>query len=193
MNVAKRILTGFVATVLAAAVAAPANATTLIRASLDDLTQENGTIVVGEVVDAYSYWNEDGTFILTDVRVAVIDSLKGELDADELTVTLMGGTVGDLTTLIVGGADLRPDHSYVLFLGEEDLPGAGRVRTVRDHCQGVFDIVAAKGGLRAISQASGYPLLPDASGSFIAPGGQEGFPFDAMIQTIRDGAKTHRR
>jgi len=189
MNVAKRMLA---VVVTAAVVAAPASATTLIRASLDHLTDGNGTIVVGEVVDAYSYWNEEGTFILTDVRVAVIERLKGKLDDGEVTVTIMGGTVGDLTTLIVGGAELIPDRSYVLFLNEEDLPG-GRVITVRDHCQGVFDIDAAEGGLRAVSQANGHPLLPDASGAFDAPGGAEGFPLEAMIETIRERADIHRR
>ncbi|HEX9731299.1 MAG TPA: hypothetical protein VGG06_04840, partial [Thermoanaerobaculia bacterium] len=188
MKVAKRKWAGVVTAALVAVLAAPASATTLIRASLDHLTDGNGTVVVGEVVDAYSYWNEDGTFILTDVRVAVNERLKGKLDDGELTVTIMGGTVGDLTTLIVGGAELIPDHSYVLFLDEEDLPGARGVRTVRDHCQGVFEVEIAEDGLRAVSQANGHPLLPDASGAFDAPGGAEGFPLEAMIETIRERA-----
>jgi len=193
MKVAKRKWAGVVTAALVAVLAAPASATTLIRASLDHLTDGNGTVVVGEVVDAYSYWNEDGTFILTDVRVAVNERLKGKLDDGELTVTIMGGTVGDLTTLIVGGAELIPEHSYVLFLDEEDLPGARGVRTVRDHCQGVFEVEIAEDGLRAVSQANGHPLLPDASGAFDAPGGAEGFPLEAMIETIRERADVHRR
>jgi hypothetical protein len=193
MKVAKRKWAGVVTAALVAVLAAPASATTLIRASLDHLTDGNGTVVVGEVVDAYSYWNEDGTFILTDVRVAVNERLKGKLDDGELTVTIMGGTVGDLTTLIVGGAELIPEHSYVLFLDEEDLPGARGVRTVRDHCQGVFEVEIAEDGLRAVSQANGHPLLPDASGAFTAPGGEEGFPLEAMIETVRKRAGAHRR
>jgi hypothetical protein len=193
MKVAKRKWAGVVTAALVAVLAAPASATTLIRASLDHLTDGNATVVVGDVVDAYSYWNEDGTFILTDVRVAVNERLKGKLDDGELTVTIMGGTVGDLTTLIVGGAELIPDHSYVLFLDEEDLPGARGVRTVRDHCQGVFEVEIAEDGLRAVSQANGHPLLPDASGAFDAPGGAEGFPLEAMIETIRERATARRR
>ena len=166
--------------------ALPAGATTLMRAGLDDLTAANSTIVVGEVLDVHSYWNADGTFILTDVTIAADEVVKGEASAKELTVTLLGGTVGDITTLIVGGPELIPGSSYVLFLNEENLPGAANVRTVRDLCQGVYDVVLGDGGLRAVSQANRHPLVPDAKGYVDAPGGVEGMPFDAMMQSIRE-------
>lgn len=163
-----------------------AQATTLKRADLEDLTKANGTIVVGQVLDARSYWNEDHSFILTDVRVATNEVLKGAVADEELTVTLMGGTVGDLTTLIVGGAELVPGKSYVLFLDREELPGARKALTVRDHCQGAFDLVMGKDGLRAISQANRHPLVPDAKGYVDAPGGTEGLPFVSMLDSIRE-------
>lgn len=171
----------------AAAVASgalPAAATTLVRAGLADLTATNGTIVVGEVLAAHSYWNPGGTFILTDVRVAVAETLKGTRES-ELTVTLLGGTVGDLTTLIVAGAELVPGGSYVLFLDHADLPGAPRALTVRDHSQGAFDIVM-RGELRAVSQASRHVLLPDAFGEAEPPGGREGMEFDALREAVRE-------
>jgi hypothetical protein len=171
---------------LVVGVGAPAGATTLIRASLDRLVAGNSAILVGEVLDAYSYWNQDGSFILTDVRVAVEDHLKGDPAPGEVTVTVMGGSVGDLTTLIVAGAELIPGRSYVLFLNQEDLPGAPAALTVRDHCQGVFELRSTAGGLRAVSQANRHPLVPDALGYVDAPGGVEGFPLAAMIRSIRE-------
>ena len=108
MNVAKGLLRGAIALAIAASVVAPAGATTLVRESLDGLVAGNRAIVVGEVVDASSYWNEDHTFILTDVRVAVHEALKGDVADREITVTLMGGRVGEITTLIVGGPELIP-------------------------------------------------------------------------------------
>ena len=165
----------------------PASATTLIRAGLDELTDANQAIVMGEVIDSYSYWNSDGTFILTDVRVEVLDVLKGTFKKKaDLTITLMGGTVGDLTTLILGGAELVPGASYVLFLNEETLPGEVSVLTVRDHCQGVFEVVDSQGELMAVSQASAHPLFPDAQGIADAPGGLQGVSLDAMVRTVRD-------
>ena len=98
----------------------------------------------------------------------------------------MGGTVGETTTLIVGGPELIPGNSYVLFLNEENLPGAQGVRTVRDLVQGAFDVVMSGRGLRAISQANQHPLLPDRNGYFDAAGGPEGYPLGAMMQSVRE-------
>lgn len=181
----QRLLRGVMAFAIAASVVAPAGATTLLRESLDELVRSNRTIVVGEVVDVHSYWNADGTFILTDVRVAAHDVLKGNVKDRELTLTIMGGQVGETTTLIICNPELEPGNSYVLFLNEEDLPG-GKVLTVRSLVQGAFDVKMGKDGLRAVSQANGHPLLPDARGSFEPEGGAEGFPLNSMMQSIRD-------
>lgn len=169
--------------------ASSAGATTLMRAGLDDLVAGNDTVVVGEVLDAHSYWNGDRTFVLTDVRIVATDVLKGDPRDKVLTVTLLGGTVGDRTALILGGAELVPGDSYVLFLDREDLPGVRGARTVRDHVQGVFDVVLTRDGLRAVSQASRFPLLPDARGESMAPGGIEGLLLTSLMQSIRDLAE----
>jgi hypothetical protein len=188
MHGARRLLHGLMALAVLTAMVAPASATTLMRASLDKLVAGNRTIIVGEVLDVDSHWNDEGTFILTDVRVAVTDVLKGRLADRELTVTLMGGRVGDTTTLIVGGAELIPGNAYVLFLNEENLPGV-KALTVRDLCQGAFDLVMTQDGLRAISQANQHPLVPDELGYIDAPGGVEGIPFKAMTDSIRELAE----
>lgn len=180
------LLRGIVTLAVAAGTVAPVGATTLIRAGLEDLATTNDTIVLGEVLDAKSYWNADGTFILTDVQVSVVELLKGRDTHGEITVTLLGGTVGDLTALILGGAELTPGQAYLLFLAEADLPGVQGVRTVRDHSQGVFDIVLRQGDLRAVSQASRFPLVPDAFGNVEPPGGTLGIPFDEMIRSVRE-------
>ena len=186
MNGVKRILRGVLAIAITAGVAAPVSATTLVRQSLDELVAANGTVVVGEVLDATSYWNADKTFILTDVVVAVADAVKGT-PGSEITVTLMGGKVGETTTLIIGGAQLVPGNAYVLFLNNEDLPGVKGALTVRDHVQGAFDIKIGKGGaLRAVSQANGHPLVPDRLGYVDAPGGTNGFPLNALLQSLRE-------
>lgn len=181
----KRLLRGVMAFAIAVSVVTPAGATTLIRESLDELVRSNRTIVVGEVVDVRSYWNADGTFILTDVRVIAHDVLKGNARDREITLTVMGGQVGEITTLILGNPDLVPGNSYVLFLNDEELPG-GKALTVRSLVQGAFDVRIGKDGLRAVSQANGHPLLPDARGSFEPEGGAEGFPLNSMVQSIRD-------
>ena len=187
MHRVRRVLCGAMAVAIAASLAVPASATTLRRMGLEELVASNKTVVVGQVVDARSYWNKDKTFIMTDVRIAVNEVVKGNAQ-NEVKVTLMGGRVGDLTTLIVGGAELIPGKSYLLFLNEESLPGM-RAQTVRDLCQGAFDLVIGKDGLRAVSQANRHPLVPDRLGYIDAPGGVEGTPFNAMVQSIRQLAR----
>jgi hypothetical protein len=168
-----------------AAVAAPAGATTLRRASVQELAAANGTIVVGRVLDARSYWNEERTFILTDVRVTAREVLKGSTDGADVTVTLLGGTVDGETSLILAGAELREGRDYVLFLDEADLPGARAVRTIPAHAQGVFEIVAGAGGeARAVSEAARHALLPDSQGATEAPGGEEGLSLRDLQEEI---------
>jgi hypothetical protein len=153
--------------------------------------KSNETVVVGHVLDTYSYWNAGGTFILTDVRVAVDDVLKGVQARDEvLTLTLMGGSVGDLTTLIVGGADLKPGGEYVLFVGREELPGGFRRPTVSGHSQGVFEVVYVDGQARAVSQAVGHALWPDGAGHIEPPGGPEGLALEPLIESVRQLARS---
>lgn len=181
-----RLLRGALAVALAAGAVAPSSATTLVRQSLPGLVADNSTIVVGEVVDSHSYWNEPHTFILTDVRIKAREVLKGNPKDTDFTVTILGGTVDDLTTVIVAGAELIPGRSYVLFLEEDDLPGVRNVRTVREHSQGVFDIVRARDGVRAISQANRHPLYPDALGFVDPPGGAKGLLLNDLIRSVRE-------
>lgn len=173
---------------LAGWITAPLGATTLVREGLDELVATNQRVVVGEVIDAVSYWNENKTFILTDVRIAPDETIKGRAEG-EITVTLLGGRVGDLTTLIVGGAELIPGRSYVLFLNPEKLPGARQVLTLPDHSQGVFEITSRKGELRAVSQASRQSLAPDRNGRIDAPGGTEGLPLGSLLKNLRGTVK----
>ncbi len=179
--------------VVAGGLAAPAAATTLQRAGLDNLVAGNRTIVLGEVVDTVSYWNDEGTFILTDVHLLAHEVVKGAVEGSMVTVTLMGGSVGDLTTIIIGGAELVPGPSYLLFLDRTDLPGVKDARTVKDHVQGVFEVKGnGSGGLRTVSEAARFGLVPDELGRTEPPGGVEGLPLDVMIQSIRALDRTHR-
>lgn len=177
---------------LAALWAPAAVATTLVRRSLGQLVSTHQTIVVGEVLEASSYWNSDHTFILTDLRFGISDFVKGDPGKDVITVTLMGGTVGDLTTVIVGGAELELGRSYLLFLNPEGLPGVRRALTVREHVQGVFDVRPGRDGrLMAQSQASHHPLWPDDRQLESPVGGSDGLPLESLLRSIRTLDRLH--
>jgi hypothetical protein len=163
----------------------PASGTTLVRQGLEELTAGNELVVRGRVLDIHSYWNTDHTFILTDVRIRPDAILKGPSQAGEIAFTLLGGTVGEITTLLVAGPDLVPGSEYVLFLKHEGLPGGSRRLTIRDHAQGVFQIENG----RAFSQALGHQLLTDVEGLVDVPGGEEGLPLEEMARQVRQFAR----
>lgn len=171
---------------------AVAEASTLGRVGLDYLVAENDTIVVGEAVSARSYWNPARTFILTDVEVSVSQTLKGRA-GDAITVTVPGGTVGELTSVIVGGAVLVPGHQYVLFLDRVKLAGIDGVLMIHDHGQGAFDVEMAGSELRAFSQARRHELLADAAGQAEAVGGAKGLPLVDLVETVHNLAARDRR
>jgi len=177
----RRVFPIFLSLAAIVSLAAPASATSLVRRGIESLTRDNETVVQASVADIHSYWNAAHTLILTDVHVRPSKQLKGA-GAEDLTFTVMGGTVGETTTLIVGGPDLAPGFEYVLFLSRIDLPGTPGRLTVRDLCQGVFTV---RNG-RAFSEAAGEPLVPDAQGSAEAPGGAEGLALETLAQQIHD-------
>ncbi|MEM7050308.1 MAG: hypothetical protein AAF604_11650 [Acidobacteriota bacterium] len=192
MQRSQQWLKGIVLLAVALGWVSSAHGSTFVRAGLDKLVADNESIVVAEVLGAESYWNQGGTLMLTDVRLAVSEVLKGDASkksGDELTVTLLGGTIGDLSTVIVGGANLEPQSSYVLFVNREDLPGAPAVETVRDHSQGAFELVEEQGEMKAVSQAKDHGLYPDAQGKTEVPFGPEGVGLDELKQAIQDQVK----
>jgi len=167
-----------------ALLAGPVQGTTLIRQGLERLTSGDESILLGRVLETRSYWNADHSFILTDARVSASRVLKGDPAQSEVTFTVMGGSVGDLTTLIVGGPDLVPGSEYVLFLNHEDLPGVRHRLTVGSLMQGVFDVTNSPQGRKAVSQAAHDPLLPDGAGVAEPPGGSGGMLLDELIDQV---------
>jgi hypothetical protein len=169
-----------------ASLAAPAGATTLMRAGLDELVRGNETIVQGRVVDIHSYWSADHSFIMTDVRVRPGTIFKGSGSrSEDMTFTLPGGTVGETTVLLIGMPELVPGSEYLLFLNREELPGAIERLTVRDLVQGVFEVASVRGSKRAFSQAIGHPLLTDSNGAAEPIGGRDGLEIGDMTRQIQ--------
>lgn len=166
-----------------------AGATSMIRMGLEDLVRDNSVAVMGEVTEAQSYWNKEHSFILTDVTLQVTEALKGidEKAGGSINFTVMGGTVGELTNLIVAGPELALGGNYVLFLNKENLPGAQQVLTTRDLSQAVFNVLPSKddGRLVAVSQAGGYELYPDQRGLSQAVGGEQGMELEQLLNTVR--------
>jgi hypothetical protein len=170
-------------------IAPRSDATTFLRRSLAELTRMNDLVIRGTVLDRQSHWAPDGTIIVTDIRILPLEVLKGEAP-DPVTVTVLGGVVGDLATLEFGGPLLEPGSEYVLFLSRRPLPGVGPSLTTPDLAQGVFDVTTHSDERepRARSQASGETMVPDSNGETTAPGGVGGLPLAELRDEIRTAA-----
>jgi hypothetical protein len=113
---------------LLGAVAPPPAGGMLQRTGLEDLTRRAATIVVaGPVAQSARWVGAQGEptalrgLIVTDVRLRVYRVLKGAARSG-LTVTVPGGTVGDLSLRPPDAARFRRGATYVVF-----VDGAGSV------------------------------------------------------------------
>src|SRR3989442_5725183 len=114
----------FLAVLLGTWCAAPARATTLVRLSLEQLTEASTAIVRGHVVSQETRWNPAHTHIFTTTTVAVDQTLKGNAQP-EVVIEQLGGKLGHRREYVAGTVHFFPQASYWLFL-ELAAAGTGR-------------------------------------------------------------------
>lgn len=116
------------------AVPIPMAATTVRALDIDGLVGTADVIVTGTVLESEAYWTEDGKLILTRHRIVVEETLKGA-GTGEVTVTTVGGTVGDVTLQVSGMAAFRDGERALVF-----LENSGGYSTVVGLAQGKFSL-----------------------------------------------------
>ena len=89
--------------------------TTLVRLSLEQMSQASTAIVRGRVVSQETLWNPQHTEIITSTAIEVEDVFKGQ-PSSTLIVEQLGGTIGNLHEYVAGTVHFRPQASYLLFL-----------------------------------------------------------------------------
>jgi hypothetical protein len=96
------------------------------RLPLEELSKKSELIVTGKVIDQIAEWNEEKTRIYTRVTIAVDEYHKGERSENTVTVTHLGGEIGDVGELYTGTARFEKDEEVFLFL-KKDRRGNYRV------------------------------------------------------------------
>ena len=127
----------FAAGGLLALPAGRAAATTVPEMTLREMVASSGSIVHGVVESAASRWNDDRTLIVTDVRIQVLDTVKGAASGT-LVVTQPGGQVGKVRVDVDGASPFLPGEEAVLFLA----PGPRQETNVLGLSRGRFDVTA---------------------------------------------------
>ena len=111
------------------------HATEVVHMDTRALTLQSSDIVVGSVESVTPHWNERHTKIVTDVAVRVTQSLKGT-NASTLTLTELGGTVGNMKYTVPGCPVFRNGEEALLFVWR-DSNGRPQVNGL---AQGKFEI-----------------------------------------------------
>src|SRR5262245_29358141 len=145
---------------LAGLAASSAVASTILPVKLDELATRAESIVVGKVVEVTPRFNDARTLILSDVTVAVDETIAGA-STSYLTVSEYGGRVGDVELVAPGLPQYRPGDRVVVFVCRDAL---GFARTC-GATQGRLRVVEGDGGaLRAVgSTADGIVDEPIAA------------------------------
>jgi hypothetical protein len=142
-------------------------ATTFIEFTLKDLCMKSDHIIVAQVVSMKSYWNPDQRRIFTEIQLEVNDNIKGQFQKqDQLKLTVYGGTVNGITTIVVGAPRFTVGERSVLFLSERHSVKFGRNFIVVGLSQGKFNIFIDKetGEDKVMREQIEFPLQLEKEG-----------------------------
>ncbi|MBI1791456.1 MAG: hypothetical protein HYR60_28340 [Acidobacteria bacterium] len=136
-------------------------ATTLARASLDDLIQKSTAIVRGKIAGSSTVTR--GSMIYTNVKIRVVERYKGPNDP-LVEVSLPGGLAGGLRQTIAGVPDLVEGVEYVFFL----WTGRNKITHLLGLSQGVLELTRnAQGEWMVGRGAIDAVMLDPASGRVV--------------------------
>jgi hypothetical protein len=144
--------------------ASPVAATLSDALSLDELSWQADEVVLGRVLERRARRAGSGR-IVTDTSVQVEDTVKGSSTQGEvLSVTTLGGELGDLGMRVEGEARLEVGARYVLFLRRLD-------RTLRPvgMSQGALPVREDTAGLTVLPGGQGLSLVHRVRGGALAP------------------------
>jgi hypothetical protein len=99
-----------------------------------ELAAASSNVVVAVVEGREVRWNGKHTLLMTDYTLRVEQRLRGEAP-ERLTLTLPGGTLGDITDEVCTSIQLEPGARYLLFLDDLSRPS---LSTVVGAWQGAF-------------------------------------------------------
>jgi hypothetical protein len=119
MGVRHRIFTASLSLLFILLPVVPSAALGQTRAlKIDDLAKRADVVVVGRVAELKSEWSTDKTHIVTRVTLSVQEYVKGgEAGIASVTLTTLGGEVGEVGELYTHVPAFHPNEDVVVFLG----------------------------------------------------------------------------
>lgn len=137
-----------------------------------ELVNKADSIVVGKVVEEYSDWDKNGRFIVTYIRLKVLEDIKGtESGAQEVIIKKGGGRVGNREMIVHGSARFTVGEKTLLFLGKDSNGfknviglSLGKFRIVKDPFSGEeFAVNPAEPDIKLFRKGAQGKLVEDNS------------------------------
>ncbi len=91
----------------------------MVKLSLNDLTNEADAVVMGIIVNKYSYWNPEHTTIYSDVTIKVDKVISGRAETF-VTFQIIGGVVEGLVLRTSVDPEFKTGERAILFIDTKD-------------------------------------------------------------------------
>ena len=139
-----------------------ASATTVQKFSRHDLSKKSDSIVMAKVTDVYSTQDAVSKEIYTYINLNVLESVKGAKGEKTITIRQLGGSVGNLISVVPGMPGFKTGEEVVVFLSVRDREGYPWVMGLQ---QGKYSVVTDENGLKHVrNELDGITMLsPDGS------------------------------
>ena len=160
-----------------------ATATTVQKFTVQDLARKSEAIVVGEVEEVVSRWDDGGKEIYTYVTVRVKDRFKGPKGQATLTLRQLGGQVGTIASEVPGMPEFAKGEEVVLFLSQKDAAGYPWVVGLQ---QGKYSVVTDENGFKQVRNEIDGLSLAGPDGLKAGAKGSSQMPLDAFLESIRN-------
>jgi hypothetical protein len=169
-----------------------ANATTVQKFTVSDLAKKSETIVLARVEDESARMEEGSKEIYTYVTLRVLDGVKGskangnakKSNTDELiTIRQLGGTVGNLISVVPGMPTFRKGEEVVVFLSAKDKAGYPWVMGLQ---QGKYTVTTNDDGFKQVRNDVDGLTTVDQNGTKLEAKGAAQQPLASFL----DGIKT---
>lgn len=131
-------------------------ATTVQKFTLPELTKRADAIVLGRVVSATSSWDAAKKEIYTYFTLTVSQPVKGARMGESITIRQLGGTVGNIASIVPGMPSFKKGEEVVLFLTQKDAAGYPWVMGLQ---QGKYSVVDQDGVKMVRNDLAGTEFL----------------------------------
>src|SRR5947209_4489421 len=116
-------LSPVVALAALAILAAPSFASTVQKVTLQELTKKSDSIVMARVDDATASWDANHKEIYSYYTLHILQPVKGRKGETTITLRQIGGTVGNIASVVPGMPSFKKGEEVVLFLTQKDAAG----------------------------------------------------------------------